>query len=41
MPREGIFARVITGGTVRVGDCLEVLSSLRGAGAENTSVRCV
>ena len=26
MPREGIFARVLQGGCLRAGDCLEVLS---------------
>lgn len=25
MPREGIFAEVLTGGMIRVGDCVEVV----------------
>ncbi|MDK2922039.1 MAG: hypothetical protein PWR24_1596 [Desulfonauticus sp.] len=26
MPKEGIFAKVLNGGTIKVGDCIEVLS---------------
>jgi MOSC domain-containing protein YiiM len=27
MPREGVFARVLEGGTIRSGDKIEILSS--------------
>ncbi len=31
MPREGIFVRVLQGGTLRPGDAVEVLGSASGA----------
>lgn len=34
MPREGIFLRVIVGGTVRVGDPVEVVSGVQGGGGD-------
>jgi MOSC domain-containing protein YiiM len=37
MPREGIFARVLQGGTVRAGDAVTVESSAPSAGASTVS----
>jgi MOSC domain-containing protein YiiM len=34
MPREGVFARVICGGTVRVGDAVEPMAAMRIASQE-------
>jgi len=35
MPREGIFARVVRGGEIRVGALVEVIRSARGSAAKN------
>jgi MOSC domain-containing protein YiiM len=34
MPREGIFAKVIRGGTVKPGDTIKIVGEKAGANAE-------